>query len=175
MTLKTRDIVDILEQLNHSQCQDFQLTLGEDSLRLSRSVDGRPAPSGDAPREIAAPGAVPQPAAPQATAEPSAAPQSAATPSAATPASAAPVGDDAIAAPMGGVFYRCPSPDEPPFVEEGAEVKAGDPVCVIEVMKLFSTVYAERDGRIAAIHVDDGDSIEKDQLLFSLEPAGGGS
>lgn len=165
MTLKPTDIVEILEQLSHSQCQDFQLTLGGDSLRLCRSVAGRPAQHTSAPGEIAA---QPLPA-------PTAAPQTAHRPAGVAPQAVRPIGKDVIAAPMGGIFYRCPSPDEPPFVEEGAQVKAGDPVCVIEVMKLFSTVHAEFDGCITAIHVNDGDSVGQDQILFSIERAGGRS
>lgn len=165
MTLKPTDIVEILEQLSHSQCLDFQLTLGGDSLRLCRSVAGLSAQHMSAPAETAA----------KPLAEPAAAPRASHRPAGIAPQVVKPIGKDVITAPMGGVFYRCPSPDEPPFVEEGAQVKAGDPMCVIEVMKLFSTVHAEFDGRITAIHANDGDSVGQDQILFSIERAGGGS
>ena len=169
MTLKATEIVEILKQLNQSQCHDFQLTLGGDSLRVCRGVAGQAAS-----QVVTAPAAP----APQVAVQPAARPAaSASAPAASAPASTAraavqPADEGAITAPMGGVFYRRPSPEEPPFVEEGTVVKAGDPVCVIEVMKLFSTVYAETGGRVVAIHASEGASIEKDQALFTLEPIG---
>jgi len=69
------------------------------------------------------------------------------------------------------VFYRAPSPKDPPFVEVGSKVKRGDPLCLIEVMKLFTTIAADRDGRIAQILPANGDLVEFDQVLFVVEPA----
>lgn len=162
MTLKTIDIIEILKQLSNSQCQEFHLTLGEDSLRLCRNVDGQPRQYVSAPRESS----TPEPIAPS-TAPPPVSEQVNTKRSTAEPAG------EAVTAPMAGIFYRRPSPEEPPFVEDGVEVKVGDPLCVLEVMKLFSTVYAECNGRIVAIHAHDGDSVTKNQLLFSIEPTGG--
>ena len=71
---------------------------------------------------------------------------------------------------MVGVFYRAPSPKDPPFVEVGSKVKRGDPLCLIEVMKLFTTIAADRDGRIAQILPANGDLVEFDQVLFVVEP-----
>jgi acetyl-CoA carboxylase biotin carboxyl carrier protein len=74
-----------------------------------------------------------------------------------------------LRAPMSGMFYRKPSPEEPNFIEVGGEVKDGDPLCVIEVMKLFSTLYSSCSGRIVSIQVEDGQSIEKGQLLITID------
>lgn len=73
-----------------------------------------------------------------------------------------------VRAPMVGTFYRRPSPDEPPFVEEGATVKKGDPLCLIEVMKLFTTIEAPSDGTIISIAPEDATLVEFDQLLFQI-------
>ena len=73
-----------------------------------------------------------------------------------------------VRSPMVGTFYRRPSPDEPAFVEEGTQVKKGDTICLIEVMKLFTAVEAPEDGTIAEIAQQDGATIEFDQLLFRM-------
>ena len=76
-----------------------------------------------------------------------------------------------ITSPMLGTFYRAPEPGAPPFVEVGTEVDEETTVCIIEVMKLFSTIKAEQRGRIARVSVEDGDLVEFGQVLFVLDPA----
>jgi acetyl-CoA carboxylase biotin carboxyl carrier protein len=75
----------------------------------------------------------------------------------------------AIKAPMLGTFYRTPKPGAPPFVEVGAMVDKDDPVCIIEVMKLFNTVKAGVQGRIAQICAEQGQLVEYQQVLFLIE------
>jgi len=75
----------------------------------------------------------------------------------------------AIKAPMMGTFYRTPKPGAPPFVEVGAMVGEDDPVCIIEVMKLFNTVKAGFQGRVAQICAEQGQLVEYQQILFLLE------
>ncbi len=87
-----------------------------------------------------------------------------------TPGSgAAPAGAAAIRAPMLGTFYRAPSPAEPAFVEEGSRVRAADPVCIIEVMKLFNTVNAGVNGTILSIIAESGQMVEQDDILFYVK------
>jgi acetyl-CoA carboxylase biotin carboxyl carrier protein len=76
-----------------------------------------------------------------------------------------------VRAPMVGTFYRAPSPKDKPFVEVGSAVKTGDPLCLIEVMKLFTTVEAERPGRVVEIAAANASLVEYGQVLFVLEPA----
>ena len=75
-----------------------------------------------------------------------------------------------VTSPMVGTFYRRPAPDQPPFVEEGQRVEAGDPLCLIEAMKLFNEIVAEEGGVVRTICLDDADAAEFGQLLFLLEP-----
>jgi biotin carboxyl carrier protein len=72
---------------------------------------------------------------------------------------------------MVGTFHRRPSPQGAVFVEIGQTVQKGQPLCLIEVMKLFTTIEAEAAGTIEAIVPDDGALVEFDQLLFRLKPA----
>ena len=75
-----------------------------------------------------------------------------------------------VRSPMVGTFYRRPSPDQPPFIEVGSRVRLGDPICLVEVMKLFTTLYAETAGRVVDIEAEDGALVEYDQVLFVIEP-----
>ena len=71
---------------------------------------------------------------------------------------------------MVGTFYRSPSPGAPPFVEIGTRVKQGDPICIIEVMKLFTTIHAEWNGSVREIGSENGQLVEYGQMLFVITP-----
>ena len=75
-----------------------------------------------------------------------------------------------VKSPMIGTFYRSPSPEKPPFVSVGDEVKKGDVICIIEAMKLFNEIEAEVSGKIVKVLVDDSTPVEYDQPLFLIEP-----
>ncbi len=75
-----------------------------------------------------------------------------------------------VESPMVGVFYRASQPGAPPFVEIGDVVSAGQTLCVLEAMKLFNELKTDADGRIRAIHADNGQPVEFGTLLFELEP-----
>lgn len=76
-----------------------------------------------------------------------------------------------IKSPIIGTFYRKPSPDKPAFVEVGSSVKTGDPLCVIEAMKLFNEIESEVSGKIVKVLVDDSSPVEFDQPLFLIDPS----
>ncbi|MCA9049949.1 MAG: acetyl-CoA carboxylase biotin carboxyl carrier protein [Planctomycetaceae bacterium] len=95
------------------------------------------------------------------------APVAAAQP-AASPAAATPKGIT-INAPTVGTFYSSPTPEEPPFVSVGSVVSPDTVVCIIEAMKVFNQIPAEKAGRIAEILVENGDAVEFGQPLFRLE------
>lgn len=78
-----------------------------------------------------------------------------------------------VAAPMAGIFYRQPSPDADPFVEEGDRVQAGDVVGLIEVMKLFNEIIAPVTGVVTRIVVDNQERVEENQPLLYIQPAPG--
>lgn len=74
-----------------------------------------------------------------------------------------------IEAPMPGVFYRRSDPDEPPYVEEGDAVEAGDVVALIGVMKNFYDVEAEADGTVTDILVENETEIDAGTELMTVE------
>ncbi|MEO3922643.1 acetyl-CoA carboxylase biotin carboxyl carrier protein subunit [Micromonosporaceae bacterium B7E4] len=95
----------------------------------------------------------------------------AAVPGAAVAAAVAPpVGTVPVTAPLMGVFYRSPGPDQPPFAEVGQRVEAGDQVAIVEAMKMMNPVLTDRGGIVRAVHVTDGEVVEYEQPLLSIEP-----
>ena len=74
-----------------------------------------------------------------------------------------------IESPMVGTFYRTPSPDAAAFVEEGSSVRKGQPVCIIEAMKMMNEIEAPAAGRIVRILVENAQPVEYGQALMVLE------
>ncbi|MCW0981143.1 biotin/lipoyl-containing protein [Rhizobium sp. X9] len=84
-------------------------------------------------------------------------------------AAAAPAPSGIVTAPSFGLFHRAPSPGTPPFVEAGDEVAEGQELFIIEAMKVFSTVRAERGGKIARFLANDGEDVELGQPVLEFE------
>ena len=74
-----------------------------------------------------------------------------------------------IDAPLKGTFYATPGPGKPNFVNEGDEVKAGDPVCIVEAMKLFNQIKAPSDCKIVRFLVNHGQTVDKAQPLIGIQ------
>jgi acetyl-CoA carboxylase biotin carboxyl carrier protein len=150
-------ILDILEMFDRSEFSSLNVEFGD--VKISASKAG----SGVAPvmREIAGGGAGPVP---------ETAPDSDAPP--AQPGDDIPpgMGMVAVRAPVMGMFYLCPAPDEKPFVEVGDHVGPDDTVCLLECMKLFSSVSAGVAGRVAAFLVENEAMVELDQPIMLIEP-----
>jgi acetyl-CoA carboxylase biotin carboxyl carrier protein len=75
-----------------------------------------------------------------------------------------------ITSPIVGTFYRSPSPDADPYVEEGDYVKKGQVLCIVEAMKLMNEIESEVDGRITKILVESTKPVEYGQALFLIDP-----
>ena len=73
-----------------------------------------------------------------------------------------------VKAPLVGVFYAAPSPEEDAYVKVGDRVNKGDVLCVIEAMKMFNEIKAETSGTVAEICVDNGNVVEYGQTLFKI-------
>ncbi len=156
MSLRFDDIAEILKIIDSSSCDEVVVETGDVRLVVRRNgaagqsnvlLNDRPISNGPAPAAV----------------------QGAAT-AAAPPQIATAAGHIEVAAPMVGTFYRAPSPDAPAFVEVGTRVKAGQPLCLIEVMKLFTTINSEASGRVAQIGAENGELVEYGRTLFVIEP-----
>jgi len=74
-----------------------------------------------------------------------------------------------IVSPMVGTFYRAPSSEAEPYVEVGTEVTKGQPLCIIEAMKMMNEIESEVSGKIVRILVENGQTVEFGQPLFQVE------
>ena len=75
-----------------------------------------------------------------------------------------------VRSPIVGTFYRAPAPDADPYVEVGQTVQPGTILCIIEAMKLMNEIESDAAGRVVKIHVENGQPVEYNQTLFSIEP-----
>jgi len=144
-----RKIKKLIEMLQESDLNEIEVKEGEESVRINRKkeVNINPAAS---QVSISAP-------APQQSVSPPAIEEE-------------PTHELAkITSPMVGTFYRSPAPGKPAFVEIGQKVKAGDVVCIVEAMKMMNQVKSEVDGVVREIHIEDGQPVEFDQPLISIE------
>ena len=145
-----RKVKKLIELLEESNINEIEIKEGEESVRISRGgpiqVAAAPAPVAVAPAPVAA------------------APAPAAEPAAAEPATNGHV----VKSPMVGTFYRSPSPSSPAFAEVGQQVKVGDPICIVEAMKMMNQIEADKAGTIEAILVDNAQPVEFDQPLVTI-------
>jgi acetyl-CoA carboxylase biotin carboxyl carrier protein len=155
-------------QLDHDQLQQLLALLGESDIQ-EFSLEGedfrlevrRNLPFAAPVTLVQAPAA---PAAPVAAA-------SVPSPSAPPPSAAAARSDlQAISAPMVGTFYRSPAPGDSAFVEVGSRITAGQPVCILEAMKLMNELESEISGEVVEILVENGTPVEFGQVLMRIKP-----
>ena len=166
MSLTHSDIAEIIRLVDQSTLDEFVVEVGDLKVEIRRK--------GAMPAAPATPVA-PAPASPPAPVAP--APAAAPSPAVAEPDRALAgideptLGDGQVAvrSPMVGTFYRSPSPDDPPYVEVGSEIEADAPLCLVEVMKLYTTIYARTRGRIVRICANDAELVEYDQILFIID------
>ncbi len=88
--------------------------------------------------------------------------------SAETAAAAEPPGH-VVKSPMVGTFYRASSPGAKPMVEIGQEIKEGEPICIIEAMKIMNEIEADATGTVTQVLVENGQPVEFGQPLFVIE------
>jgi acetyl-CoA carboxylase biotin carboxyl carrier protein len=158
MPLSYKDIAELLKIIDASTCEEVILEVEGMRLVMRRGASGGAIAS--------------QPVAPSSS---TAAPSplrtqiQSAIPSIAQPTIAgAEEGLLQVRAPMIGTFYRRPSPQDQPFVEVGQRVAKGDPLGLIEVMKLYTTITAPEAGTVEQIPVEDGTLVEFDHVLFAI-------
>lgn len=142
-TTNLKEIRELIDLLHETNLGELEIQQNGQTIRLRSKAD---MPAAAAPTAIVAPTTAP----------------------AATPAApAAPA--NTFDAPMVGTFYRAASPEADPFVTEGATVKKGQTLCVIEAMKTFNQIEADRAGVVRKIMVEDAQPVEFGQALFVIE------
>ena len=76
-----------------------------------------------------------------------------------------------VKSPIVGTFYRAADPGAKPFVETGQVVKKGQPLCIIEAMKLMNEINAECDGELVKVYVENGNAVQYGERLFAIKPS----
>lgn len=143
-----RKLKTLIDLVADSGIAELEITEGEGKVRIVKFSQAQaPVPYASAPVAAAA---TPTPAA------------------ASAPAAAPAVQGHQVKAPMVGTFYRSPNPNSSPFVEVGQSVKEGEPLCIIEAMKLLNEIEADKSGVVKEILVENGEPVEYGQPLFLI-------
>ena len=151
-----RKLKTLIDLVADSTIAELEVTEGDSKVRIVKSPGASPHPVQYVPMQMP----MQAPAAPAASAStPPEAPQ---------PVKVEEIDGDLVKSPMVGTFYRAPGPGKPAFVEIGTVVKATEPVCIIEAMKLLNEIEAGFDGTIKEILVENGQPVEFGQPLFLI-------
>lgn len=145
-----RKLKKLIDLVSESDISELEITEGDDHVRIAKATPGT--------QTVAY---IPEPPAAAAAAV-AAAPAAEAAPA---PAAKGHV----VKAPMVGTFYRAPNPGASPFVDVGQTVAEGDPLCIIEAMKLLNEIEADKSGTVTEILVENGEPVEFGQPLFVIE------
>jgi len=151
---KLKTLIDLVSESNVSE---LEITEAEGKVRIVKSAPVVVTQAALAPTvSVAAPvvAAVPAAAAP--------------APQAVAAAPELPAGHT-VKSPMVGTFYRSASPGAKSFVELGTEVKEGEPICIIEAMKIMNEIEADKSGTVTKILCENGQAVEFGQPLFIIE------
>jgi acetyl-CoA carboxylase biotin carboxyl carrier protein len=149
-----RKLKTLIELVESSGIAELEIAEGEERVRITRSLPPTSPP-------VVTPGASPAPPAGGQNSPPTAE----AAVAAAVPAAAE---GHVVKSPMVGTFYRSAAPGAKPFVEIGDEVQVGDPLCIIEAMKLMNEIEADRAGVVKAILIENGQPVEYGQALVVI-------
>ena len=152
---KLKTLIDLVSESNVSE---LEITEAEGTVRIVKAVQN---PVVAMPMPVAAPVTMVAP-------PPVAAAPAAASVEAAPVAAAAEPAGHVVKSPMVGTFYRASSPGAKSFVEVGSVVKEGDPICIIEAMKILNEIEADASGTITQILVDNGQAVEFGQPMFVI-------
>jgi len=151
---KLKTLIDLVSESNISE---LEITEADGKVRI---VKADPAAAVTMQPVYAAAPAAPVVAAAAAPAAPVAAPVAAAAP--------AETGH-VVKSPMVGTFYRASSPNAKAFAELGQQIKEGEPICIIEAMKIMNEIEADKTGTITKILCENGQAVEFGQPLFIIE------
>lgn len=144
---KLKTLIDLVSESNISE---LEITEADGKVRIVKTEPAAPVQMHYAP----APAMMAPPAAAPAVAEPPAAPVE--------------IGHT-VKSPMVGTFYRSANPGAKPFAEVGDMIKEGDPICIIEAMKIMNEIEADKAGTVTRILCENGQAVEFGQPLFIIE------
>jgi acetyl-CoA carboxylase biotin carboxyl carrier protein len=150
---KLKTLIDLVSESNISE---LEITEADGKVRIVKSE-----PAGMVMAPAASMMPMPAPVA--------IAPVAAGAGAAAAPVAAPAESGHIVKSPMVGTFYRSSSPGGKAFVEVGSEVKEGEPICIIEAMKIMNEIESDKSGKIVKILCENGQAVEFGQPLFIIE------
>jgi acetyl-CoA carboxylase biotin carboxyl carrier protein len=153
-----KKLQEIVKLMVDHDLSEVDLQDGEETVTVKRGAQGVPMI-----QQMAAPAFAP--------AAPAASPAAATSNAQAAAPAAAPTGLVSIESPMVGTFYAAPNPDTPPFVKPGSTISKESVICMIEAMKVFNEIKAEKTGVIEQVLVKNGEAVEFGQKLFLVRPS----
>jgi acetyl-CoA carboxylase biotin carboxyl carrier protein len=151
-----RKLKTLIDLVSDSNISELEITEADGKVRIVKSE-----PAAAMPVQAYAP--APLAAAPLVTAVPAAAP------AAATPPAPVVETGHTVKSPMVGTFYRSSSPGGKAFAEIGSPIKEGEPICIIEAMKIMNEIEADKSGTVTQILCENGQAVEFGQPLFVIE------
>ncbi len=155
-----RKLKTLIDLVSDSNISELEITEAEGKVRIVKG--------GVAMGPMAAPVA-PAPLSAAATAAAAAAVETEAAAVAAATEAAARATDKVIKSPMVGTFYRAASPGAKPFVDVGDLIKPGQPVCIIEAMKIMNEIESDCEGKVVRMLCENGQAVEFGQPLYIVE------
>lgn len=165
MPLSYSEVAEIVKIVESSNCDEVSLELEGTRILIRRRGTGALETTTHSPAETSV---VTSTSGPPDAQAPAASASASPTSSEGLATTAAPEAGK-VCAPMVGTFYTRPSPEEPEFVTVGTKIDVGTPLCIIEVMKLFTTIEATQAGTIGAVLAENGQMVEYGQPLFVIE------
>lgn len=152
---KVRELVKLVEE---SGIEELEVSHMDTTIRIQKSAGMMMS----APTMMSAPAPLPAAMAPAAA--------TAAEASVTSPADAKRGKWKDVRSPIVGTFYRAPSPTSPNFVNVGDHVAVGQPLCIVEAMKVMNEIEAEFAGTVTEILIEDGSPVEAEAALFLVDP-----
>jgi acetyl-CoA carboxylase biotin carboxyl carrier protein len=152
---KLKTLIDLVSESNVSE---LEITEAEGKVRIVKSAPAAPIMY-----------ASPAPAPVMGVSAPVVAVESAVAPAPSAPVAPAEAQGHIVKSPMVGTFYRSASPGSKPFVEVGQAIKEGEPICIVEAMKILNEIEADHSGTVTQILVENGQAVEYGQPLFVIE------
>jgi len=142
-----RKIKKLIEMLQESDLTEIEVGQGDESVRITRGGSQNIIPNTSSVQQVA----VPQPIIES------------------TEKVDETVSGNLVRSPIVGTFYRKPGPDKDPFIRVGDTVEVGDVLCIIEAMKMMNEIKSEFSGKITSINVEDGQPVEFDQHIITID------
>ena len=150
-----RKLKTLIDLVSDSNISELEITEADGKVRIVKSEPVAAAPVAYAPNPVLA-----------------ASPAAAAAVASSAPAEPVAVPVDpghAVKSPMVGTFYLSANPGSKSFVEVGAQIKEGEPICIIEAMKIMNEIEADKSGTVKRILCENGQAVEFGQPLFIIE------